>query len=151
MDALVEVHDAEEYQKIRHLPFPVLGVNNRAVYTDRTGAAWQTEFNAAGNPTARVDPVGLLRQLDRAIIDEVQRAPELLLALKLSIVESTRKNPSGTLTEVAENRWIKLDMWQKLVFYQCSSKHPACGSKEGDCFTGTRENSKNRQPFTQKS
>ena len=27
----------------------------------------------------------------------------------------------------------------------------ACGSKEGGCFTGTRETSKNRQPFTQKS
>ncbi len=27
----------------------------------------------------------------------------------------------------------------------------ACGSKEGDCFTGTRGTSKNRQPFTQKS
>jgi len=36
MDALVEVHDAEEYQKIRHLPFPVLGVNNRDLHTFRT-------------------------------------------------------------------------------------------------------------------
>jgi predicted AAA+ superfamily ATPase len=39
---------------------------------------------------ARVDPVGLLRQLDRAIIDEVQRAPQLLLALKLSIDQDRR-------------------------------------------------------------
>lgn len=39
---------------------------------------------------ARVDPVGMLRQLDRAIIDEVQRAPELLLALKLSIDQDRR-------------------------------------------------------------
>jgi hypothetical protein len=29
--------------------------------------------------------VGFVRRLDRAIIDEVQRPPELLLALKLSI------------------------------------------------------------------
>jgi len=34
---------------------------------------------------ARADPQGFIRQLDRAIIDEIQRAPELLLALKLSI------------------------------------------------------------------
>lgn len=39
---------------------------------------------------ARIDPVGLLRQLDRAIIDEVQRAPQLLLALKLSIDQDRR-------------------------------------------------------------
>lgn len=35
--------------------------------------------------SARSDPVGLVRQLDRAVIDEIQRAPELLLALKHSI------------------------------------------------------------------
>src|SRR3990167_2065972 len=34
---------------------------------------------------ARSDPQGFVRQIDRAIIDEVQRAPELLLALKLAI------------------------------------------------------------------
>lgn len=39
---------------------------------------------------ARADPQGFIRQLDRAIIDEIQRAPELLLALKLSIDEDRR-------------------------------------------------------------
>lgn len=39
---------------------------------------------------ARIVPVGLLRQLDRAIIDKVQRAPQLLLALKLSIDQDRR-------------------------------------------------------------
>lgn len=34
---------------------------------------------------ARADPQGYVRRIDRAVIDEVQRAPELLLALKLSI------------------------------------------------------------------
>lgn len=36
------------------------------------------------------DPLGFARQLDRAIIDEVQRAPELLLALKLVIDQDRR-------------------------------------------------------------
>ncbi|RYF70277.1 MAG: ATP-binding protein, partial [Comamonadaceae bacterium] len=36
------------------------------------------------------DPLGLVRSLDRAIIDEVQRAPQLLLALKLSIDQDRR-------------------------------------------------------------
>jgi predicted AAA+ superfamily ATPase len=34
---------------------------------------------------AREDPAGLVRSLDRAAIDEVQRVPELLLALKRSV------------------------------------------------------------------
>ena len=38
----------------------------------------------------RADPVGFVKRLDRAIIDEVQRAPELLLALKLVIDEDRR-------------------------------------------------------------
>ena len=39
---------------------------------------------------ARSDPQGFVRQIDRAIIDEIQRAPELLLALKLSIDNDRR-------------------------------------------------------------
>jgi len=36
------------------------------------------------------DPVGLIRNADRATIDEVQRAPELLRAIKLSVDEDRR-------------------------------------------------------------
>lgn len=36
MGVLVEVHDFEEFEKIRHLDFPVLGVNNRDLKTFRT-------------------------------------------------------------------------------------------------------------------
>ncbi len=39
---------------------------------------------------ARQDPVGLVRSLDRAVIDEVQRAPALLLAIKKSVDEDRR-------------------------------------------------------------
>jgi uncharacterized protein len=39
---------------------------------------------------ARRDPVGFIRGLDRAIIDEVQRAPELLLAIKRSVDNDRR-------------------------------------------------------------
>lgn len=39
---------------------------------------------------ARADPQGFVRSIDRAIIDEVQRAPELLLALKLAIDQDRR-------------------------------------------------------------
>ena len=39
---------------------------------------------------AREDPVGMIRSLDRAIIDEVQRAPALLLAIKKTVDEDRR-------------------------------------------------------------
>lgn len=35
--------------------------------------------------SAREDPVGMIRSLDRAVIDEIQRAPQLLLAIKKSV------------------------------------------------------------------
>jgi predicted AAA+ superfamily ATPase len=38
----------------------------------------------------RADPLGFVKRLDRAIIDEVQRAPQLLLALKLVIDQDRR-------------------------------------------------------------
>ncbi|WP_298675284.1 AAA family ATPase [uncultured Sphingomonas sp.] len=39
---------------------------------------------------AQADPVGFIRGLDRAIIDEIQRAPDLLLAIKKSVDEDYR-------------------------------------------------------------
>lgn len=39
---------------------------------------------------ARQDPVGMIRRLDRAIIDEIQRAPALLLAIKKAVDEDRR-------------------------------------------------------------
>lgn len=39
---------------------------------------------------AREDPVGMIRNLDRAVIDEIQRAPQLLLAIKKTVDEDRR-------------------------------------------------------------
>ena len=39
---------------------------------------------------ARSDPTGFVRSLDRATIDEVQRAPDLLRAIKRSVDEDRR-------------------------------------------------------------
>ena len=40
--------------------------------------------------SARQDPVGMIRSLERAVIDEVQRVPQLLLAIKKSVDEDRR-------------------------------------------------------------
>lgn len=40
--------------------------------------------------SARADPAGMIRRLDRAVIDEIQRAPALLLAIKKSVDEDRR-------------------------------------------------------------
>lgn len=39
---------------------------------------------------AQQDPVGFVRTMDRAVIDEIQRAPQLMLALKMSIDQDRR-------------------------------------------------------------
>lgn len=40
--------------------------------------------------SARKDPVGMIRSLDKAVIDEIQRAPDLLLVIKKSVDEDRR-------------------------------------------------------------
>ena len=40
--------------------------------------------------SATTDPAGFIRGLDRAVIDEIQRAPDLLLAIKRSVDEDRR-------------------------------------------------------------
>ena len=46
--------------------------------------------NATTLDLARTDPVGFIRGLDRVIIDEIQRAPDLLLAIKESVDNDPR-------------------------------------------------------------
>lgn len=52
--------------------------------------AYFTLDDATVLEAARSDPTAFVRGLDRAIIDEVQRAPDLMLALKRSIDEDRR-------------------------------------------------------------
>jgi predicted AAA+ superfamily ATPase len=47
--------------------------------------AYQTLDNATTLAAAQADPTGFVRHLDRAVIDEIQRAPGLLLAIKESV------------------------------------------------------------------
>ena len=51
---------------------------------------YRTLDNATTLAAARADPTGFVRNLDRAIIDEVQRAPDLLLAIKESVDADAR-------------------------------------------------------------
>ena len=50
---------------------------------------------------ARQDAIGMVRSLDRAVIDEIQRAPQLLLAIKKSVDEDRR--PGRFLLTVSAN------------------------------------------------
>lgn len=61
--------------------------------------------DAATLASARIDPTGLVRSLDRAVIDEVQRAPELLLAIKQS-VDNDRRPGRFLLTGSADLRTL---------------------------------------------
>lgn len=57
-------------------------------------AGSETPFFTLDEPTIREaatsDPFGFIRGLDKAVIDEIQRVPDLLLAIKASVDEDTR-------------------------------------------------------------
>lgn len=53
-------------------------------------AAYLTLDDTTTLAAAEADPVGFVRVLDRAVIDEVQRAPGLLLAIKASVDADSR-------------------------------------------------------------
>ncbi len=55
-----------------------------------TGTQYLTLDDPITQLAAKEDPVGMLRGLDRAVIDEVQRAPQLLLAIKKAVDEDRR-------------------------------------------------------------
>lgn len=54
------------------------------------GLRYQTMDDELTLLSAREDPVGMIRSMDRAVIDEIQRAPQLLLAIKKSVDEDRR-------------------------------------------------------------
>ena len=54
------------------------------------GRSYMTLDNQPTLAAAKHDPVAFIRGLDRAVIDEIQRAPELLLAIKQSVDEDPR-------------------------------------------------------------
>jgi uncharacterized protein len=56
----------------------------------KQGRKFVTLDNQSTLAAAKSDPVAFIRDLDRAVIDEVQRAPDLLLAIKQSVDEDRR-------------------------------------------------------------
>lgn len=56
----------------------------------KQGRSFVTLDNQSTLAAAKSDPVAFIRGLDRAVIDEVQRAPDLLLAIKQSVDEDRR-------------------------------------------------------------
>lgn len=57
---------------------------------EQRGLRYLTMDDALTLLSAREDPVGMMRGVDRAVIDEIQRAPQLLLAIKKSVDEDRR-------------------------------------------------------------
>ncbi|WP_404301584.1 ATP-binding protein [Alicycliphilus denitrificans] len=57
---------------------------------DRQGLRYLTMDDELTLLSAREDPIGMIRSLDRVVIDEIQRAPQLLLAIKKSVDEDRR-------------------------------------------------------------
>ena len=80
---------------------------------------------------AQQDPVGLIRSLDRAVIDEIQRAPQLLLAIKKTVDEDRRPGRfllTGsanlmTLPLVADSLAGRMETLALYPFAQCEIHH----------------------------
>ncbi len=64
LGVLVEVHDMAEYQKIQHLPFPVLGVNNRDLKTFRTALNRVNTFRAVAETRFIIAESGIKNAMD---------------------------------------------------------------------------------------
>lgn len=83
--------------------------------------------NATTKAAVLQDPTGFVRGLDRAIIDEVQRVPELLLAIKESVDADPRPGRfllTGsanlmTLPRVADSLAGRMETVQLLPLAQC--------------------------------
>jgi predicted AAA+ superfamily ATPase len=74
----------------------------RAIADARPGGAYVTLDDATTLEAARADPVALLASLPpRAVIDEVQRAPDLLLAMK-ALIDRDRRPGRFLLTGSAD-------------------------------------------------
>lgn len=91
------------------------------------GMSYMTLDNATVLDAARGDPVGFVRGLDRAVIDEVQRAPGLMLALKES-VDADRRPGRFLLTgsadlmalpRVADSLAGRMEVMRLLPLAQC--------------------------------
>ena len=66
------------------------GKTTLARHMAREGMRYITLDDELSLLAAREDPVGLVRGVDRAVIDEIQRAPQLLLSIKKSVDEDRR-------------------------------------------------------------
>lgn len=79
---------------------------------------------------ARTDPVGFIRPLERAVIDEIQRAPELILAIKESVDRNqapgrfllTGSANLSTLPTVADSLAGRMEVISLLPFSQSELK-----------------------------
>jgi len=99
------------------------------------GMVYMTLDNATMLDAAQSDPVGFVRGLDRAVIDEVQRAPGLMLAIKESV--DTDRRPGRflltgsadlmALPRVADSLAGRMEVMRLLPLAQCEMR----GSNSG--------------------
>ncbi len=93
----------------------------------RPGRPYFTLDNAATLQAVRSDPVGFIAALDGAVIDEIQRAPDLLLAVKESVDFDTRPGRFlltgsaniATVPAVADSLAGRMETISLLPFAQC--------------------------------
>ena len=111
------------------------------------GRPFLTLDDATQLDAAKRDPVGFLRDVDRAVIDEVQRAPELLLAIKTEVDKDKRPGRfllTGsanlmTVPTVAESLAGRMEIFQLLPLSQAEIRRGQ-GRFLDDAFSGKTPN-----------
>ena len=111
------------------------------------GRPFLTLDDATQLDAAKRDPVGFLRDVDRAVIDEVQRAPELLLAIKTEVDKDKRPGRfllTGsanlmTVPTVAESLAGRMEVFQLLPLSQAEIRRGQ-GRFLDDAFSGKTPN-----------
>jgi indole-3-glycerol phosphate synthase / phosphoribosylanthranilate isomerase len=90
MGVLVEVHDAEELEKVQHIDFQVLGINNRDLKTFRVALNRANVLAQSANGRAIIAESGLHDACDFAV---VQRAHGFLIGTSLMQAGAGRAHP----------------------------------------------------------
>ena len=127
MGVLVEVHDQEELDKIQHLSFPVLGINNRDLKTFRTSLNRVNVLRSQGRQRFIISESGIRDAVD---FQMVKRADGFLIGTGLM------RRSDQLQDSVAETFSSFFRTAGKLLFKACGIRTPDMLGTTASDFTG---------------
>lgn len=128
LGVLVEVHDREELEKIRHLDFPVLGINNRDLKTFRTALNRVNVLRRVGRDRFIISESGIRDAVDFQMVRE---ADGFLIGTGLM------RRSEALQTQEAESTFPRFFQAEgKMLFKACGIRTPEMLQVAGPDFIG---------------